>query len=293
MAVDGINYLPSWQNATDPSDPPPPRTLSADGTLHFHNIKRIAKSGVQYLYFTNTPIKQTSDMLVGSACHMMVLGTRPGARAIVRYKGNRRSGKEWDAFEEEHAGKEILTAPEWAEAEAMAASLRRSKIAERRLFGARTEVPLRWEENGIPCSTDGVDIFPVGSGLGDLKTSSTTDPELFRKLGERMSYPQQLAWYRRGAIANGMKVGNDLFVLGVERRAPYEVVELYLTEEMLDAAERCLIGWLEKLRNYMQSCPKPRTVYDWPGYAQAPIAWDPPKWWTEEDDEGFDEEDAA
>lgn len=259
------------------------RILDADGTLHFSQFKKLAKSGVKYLSACNREIKPSRDMLIGTIAHFILLGQRDGAKPLVVYKGGIRRGKEWEAFQAENDGAEIVTPQEWDEAEHMAAAVRRSPIAMRRLDGARFEVPLRWEENGIPCSTSGVDIIPVGSDLGDLKTTASTDPESFKRHCFNMHYAQQLAFYRRGAIANGIDVRN-LFILGVERDEAPEVVELKMTSDLLSLADKTLTLWFEELRRNMLSIPEPETIFDWPGYAQAPLEWDVPSWMKEDDD---------
>jgi len=288
---EGVNVLPSWANATDPSDSPQVRILDADGTLHFSHLKKIALSGIQYLHSVNTPTVSTRDMRTGTVAHTILLGPRQGAKEAVVYRG-RRAGKDWDAFEAANVGKEIVTLSEWAEAEAMVESVRRSTTGRGRLAGAKTEVPFTWEDGGIKCSTSGVDILPVGDDLGDLKTTSTTNPDAFKIHAFKMHWAHQLVWYRRGARKSGRTV-RRLFLLGVERKAPYEVVELQLSSEMEEAAERGVDLWLEKLRGYMLSCPRPKSIYDWPGYAAAPVLWDPPAWLTAEDEDDIDEEDAA
>jgi hypothetical protein len=265
------------------------RTLDEDGTLHFNHLKKIALSGVQYLHAVNNPTEPTRAMLIGTAVHQMTLGLRAKAKPIVQYDG-RRAGEKWEKFESENQDKEILNASEWEAARQIAASLMRSPRTRARLEGARTEVPLYWEEGDFKCSTDGVDIFATGDGLGELKTVRTTNPDMFKVQSLRMHYAHQLVWYRRGARANGRRV-NDLFILGVEQTAPFEVVELVVSSELAELAERQVQSWLEKLRGYMLSIPEPQTIYDWPGYAVAPVVWDPPAWLGEDVEE--DEEDAA
>lgn len=289
--------LPGIDEPSAANDGPSLRVLAEDGTLHFSHLKKLALSGVQYLHAVNTEIEPTRAMLIGTTVHHMILGARPGAKKLVRFDGAARRGKGWDAFLAAHPRDthEIVSLSEWAEAEAMAASIRRSPIAMRRLEGARFEVPLRWEENGIPCSTSGVDIIPVGGGLGDLKATSSTHPETFKRHAFRMLYPQQLAFYRRGARANGLDVG-EMFILGVESKAPYEVVELRLTPDLADMADRSISLWIEDLRRNMLAIPNPETIYDWPGYAQAPVEWDVPPWERGgelDEDEGEDGEEAA
>lgn len=292
MTTATINYLDSWKNATDPSDAPVLRTLAEDGTLHFSDLKKLALSGRQYLHAVNYPSKPTPPMLLGTCTHLHVLGPRPGAKPVLKYPGKTRQGKAWDEFEAANAGAEILTAPEWERAERIAEAVLADPIARARLEGARLEVPLTWEENGIKCSTSGIDIVRA-KAVGDFKTTPTTYPEAWQRHAFKMLYPQQLAWYRRAARANGLDVSEGLFLLGVETKPPYEVVDLELTEGMIDYADRSVSLWLEKLRVMMLSCPQPRHVTDWPGYAQAPVAWDVPAWLADEDDDLDDEEVAA
>lgn len=272
----------------------PLRICDEDGTHHFSQIKRIAESGTQYLHACNTPFEPTADMRIGTVVHFLILGQRPGAKPIVVWRGKVRNGKEWEAFEAENAHAEIISQKELASAEQIAAAVLRSPVAMARLKGARFEVPLRWEENGLLCSTSGVDILTSSNpaDISDLKSTSTTQPDALTRQSFKMSYPQQLAFYRRGARANGINV-RGLFLLGVARKAPHEVVELELTEAMIEFADRTLDLWLEKLRVCRLSCPEPRTVNDWPGYAEAPVVWDVPAWAAEEDEDEASEEDAA
>lgn len=264
---------------------PPLRICDEDGTVHFSHLKKIGKSGQQYLQSVNVVFEPTTPMLIGTVAHVLVLGPRPGGKPIVRFSGARRQGKVWDSFAEENASAEILTAPEWERAERIAESVLADPVALARLTGARFETPMVWEESGVKCSTSGVDILTAADALGDLKSTNTTEPEAWARLAFKMSYPQQLAFYRRGARANGIPCKGGLFLLGVETVAPYEVVDLDLTEGMIDLAERSVSLLIERYRAYRSACPAPRRVKDWPGYAQVRIAMDVPSWMQEDDDE--------
>jgi hypothetical protein len=273
------------------------RILDEDGTLHFNHLKRINESGVQYLHSVNNELEPTSDMLVGTAMHFQTLGKRPESKDLAVFTGKVRKGKEWDAFEAEHADEEILSQSEWDKAELMTKAIRRSPLAQRRLAGARFETPMKWEENGIPCSTTGIDIITTGLDLGDLKSAACTEPEAFKRVCFSMGYAQQLAFYRRGARANGIDV-RKLFILGVDRPNPrraIEVVEFVLDEDLIEHAEKSLTLSLERLRSYMLSIPEPKDIYDWPGYSESPIVWSLPSWMTKkgEDEDLFEDEEAA
>lgn len=247
-----------------------------DGTIHFSQLKRLALSARQYLHACNSRGRPTKEMLIGTVVHQLVLGGRAGKRAL-RFDGAARKGKLWTAFQAAHSGAEILTAPEWAKAERIAAAVLADPIARARLTGARFEVPLAWEEDGLRLSTDGIDILGNGA-LGDLKTGSTVEPEALQRQAFKMFYHCQLAFYRRGARAHGLDTSKGLFLLCVETGGPHEVVDLELTDPLVELADRTVSLWLAKLRTYLDAD-------QWPGYAQAPIPWDVPGWMQGDDDE--------
>ncbi len=270
-------FLPSWKNAKDPSDPLR-RTCGVDGTHHFSHVKHLAKSGKQYLHAVNTPHEPTRAMLIGTGVHHIVLGPRPGA-AVLRFPGDSRRGKAWTDFAAANPGADILTEPEWAEAEEIATAVLTDPVAAARLNGARFETALTWDDGGIKCSTSGIDIISNdGEELCDLKTTNTVEPEAWKRQAFKMGYAMQMTWYRRGARANGIPATRGLFLLGVETRAPFEVVELELTEGMIDLAERTVSLWMEKLRVFTE-------CNQWPGYSQSSIPMDVPAWMNDDDDE--------
>jgi PDDEXK-like domain of unknown function (DUF3799) len=264
------------------------RTCDEDGTHHHSTLKKLALSGAQYLQAVNYPTKPTSAMLLGSLVHFLILGARTGAKPLIKYDGQTRQGNAWKEFAALHSDSEILTAPEWAEGEEIAEEIRNDPAVRARITGARLEVPLVWEEGGLKFSTSGVDILTSDDAAGDLKTTTSVNPETWTKQAFRMHYPQQLALYRRGLRAHGIRCSRGLFLLGAEIRAPFECVDLELTEGMIDFADRTVSLWIEKLRVYRESIPHPKKPKDWPGYAQSPIPFDVPTWMQEgdEDDDG-------
>lgn len=285
------NFLPSWKNATDPSDAPPLRVFDEDGSVHLTQLKKLSLSARQYLAGVNLPFEPTRAMRIGTIVHHLVLGPRVRGKPLVKFKGETRRGKEWDAFVAANAAAEIATAPEWREAEAVAEAVLADPLARDRLAGARCEVPLKWEDGGIKCSTDGVDMITLANAIGDLKSTQTTHPETFQRHAFKMLYPQQMAFYMRGARANGIDVSHGAFILGVETKVPFEIVDLELTEGMLDFADRNVSLWLERLRVLIDACPEPRSFADWPGYVQSPIPWDVPPWMAGDADDDGDADD--
>ncbi len=278
LSSGATNYLDSWKDAKDPSDPVL-RTCDEDGTHHYSQLKKLALSGKQYIHAVNTPFEPTAAMRLGTIVHHIVLGARVD-RALAVYPGKTRTGKAWEAFEAANAGAELVTASEWSHAEEVAASVMADPVARTYLDGARYEVPLAWEDSGLKFSTSGIDIISAGM-IGDLKTSGTVEPVAMTRQVRRMHYAEQLVFYRRGCVANGIDASKGLFLLCVEVKAPFEVVAFELSERRIDQAERTVSLWIEKLKVFTES-------KQWPGYTQSPIVLDVEPW--EVDDEDGDDE---
>jgi hypothetical protein len=254
------------------------------GPVHFSALKRIGDSGRQYLEALKGG-KSTPAQMLGTAVHTMVLGARSG-EGVVCYAG-RRAGKEWDAFALANRHATILNETEWCKAEAIASAVLADPVAQDYMAGARFEVPLTWQDGDVTCATSGIDIVQPAR-IGDLKTATSTHIERFQRQAFGFSYHCQLAWYRRGAIANGLDVSGGVFVVAVETVPPYEVVVHELSEDLIDLGERTIALWLERLRVY-------RTCNAWPGRAQTAVTWSVPSWMVgkDEGEEEVDDEQSA
>ena len=243
--------------------------------VNYSTLKKIADSGVQYQHALGETSAPTAPMSLGSAVHAMTLGQRPD-QPVVCFHG-RRAGKAWEAFEAEHAGATILNEAEWEKAAAISAAVLADPIAREYMARARFEVPLTWDDGGVLCGTSGIDIVQPNR-IGDLKTARTTHIDSFQRQAFGFGYHCQLAWYRRGARANGFDVSGGLFVVAVETVAPYEVVVHEMSEDLIDLGERTISLWLEKYRTYSES-------NQWPGRAQSAVVWTVPSWMQDEDDD--------
>ncbi len=249
-----------------------------DGAVHFSNLKHFNQSPAHYRVSCETPFHATRDMRIGTGTHQIVLGPRLDKMVVV-FKGDRRSGTKWEAFEEENRGREILTQPEWDEAEEIAAAVLADPIARKYLEGRR-EQALAWTTDGIACATDGIDL--VGANwLADLKVTNCSKPERFSRLATNLFYHAQMAFYDDGAKANGIDTSGGLFLIAVESKAPFCVVVYRLPPETVDQGHKSNSIWLEKLR----ACEENDF---WPGYVQNVVDLDLPPWMSGDDDEDAD-----
>lgn len=188
--------------------------------------------------------EQTREMERGTAVHALLFGTRK----VCGYPGPTRQGKKYDAFVAEHHDCEILTMAEYDKARWMADSVLASSVARPYLSGT-TEKTILFRWNGLGCRATpdirGADF------LTELKTSSTSDPARFPWQALRMHYHAQM---RMQQIACGSGAhGHECFIVCVESAPPFPVTVFRIDERALEAGEKLLVLWTERLKNCEQS----------------------------------------
>lgn len=249
--------------------------------VHFSDLKAIDLSPAHYKASVESVFSSSRDMRVGTIVHELVLGPHK-TKPLIRYDGEERKGNRWkefDAAEKKKAPKcEIVTEPEWRDAEPIAAAIMADPVARRLLDGARREVTLQWESGGILCETDGIDI--VGRGyIGDLKRTSCTEPEGFSRHAAKHHWHVQIAFYDEAARLNGIDTSKGLYLIGVEPEPPYAVTALRVPPEAVELAQRVYIKWLERLRISREND-------HWPTYTQTIVDFVLPPWMQPDGGEG-------
>ena len=236
--------------------------LSERAPVRFSRLKAMAQSPAHYRHAMLEPSQQTESMRRGSYTHALVLGT---ASKWVTFDGIRR-GKFWDAFQLDHADKEIITPNEAAPCEAMAKAVARNADAMALLTGADHEQTLAWKFLGRDC--EGTPDVVGLEYVADLKTTKCSQPDRFVRDATFRGYHAQLAWYLDGVNARPLEVTRrDAYVIAVESTAPYPVTVLKLTEGALEAGRKLCRLWMERLL----SC---ELANEWPGYVQSIVGFD-------------------
>lgn len=240
-------------------EPKPPSALP----LRFGQLKQFARAPVHFLEARAVETVPTPDMERGSGVHAVVLGTSK----VTAYPGKQRRGKEWEAFEAEHAGEVIVTAAAYERVMGMAEAIWSDKQAMDLLFrqGTVAEKTLLFDHMGKHCRATPDVRHP--DYIVEVKSSSTTEPEKFTWQCQRMLYHAQLAFYLTAAKAAGVPTARDAYVVGVESAAPYPVTILRLSERTIDQGDRAIRLWFERLL----SC---EAAGFFPGYVQTVIDWD-------------------
>lgn len=209
----------------------------------------------------------TAAMSFGRLAHIAVL--QPNNRPEL-WTGGKRSGKAWDIFEEQNAGKEIATMAEWRGACELAESVRANPAVNALLSDCMIEGRLDYADGDLGLCTARPDAFKPGI-LIDLKTTGRIDDQsLIRTVGG-MAYHLQFGWY---AWMIGQLFGvavPDCYMIAVESKPPYDcrVVKLWKFDVTAGMAAA-----IETARRY-RDCEK---VGKWPGINREVTEIQLPEW---------------
>jgi hypothetical protein len=194
----------------------------AIAAVRWSHLKHMDRSPLHYRHATTAPRRDTPAFRFGRAVHVLCLEPERWAADYVTWDGIRR-GKSWDAFEAEHAGREILTADESERAMAIASAVRSHPVASTHLKAGIKEGAIQWvdEETGLACKGR---FDALGGRLVDLKSAADVDPQRFAASVYRYGYHGQLAFYADGLAANGIALDGDPVIICVESVEPHDVV---------------------------------------------------------------------
>jgi len=203
-------------------------------------------SPLHYLHAIQELSPDTTSRMMGRLLHALVL--RPGdvASEFAIYSGDRRAGKDWEAFRLANYEKTILRQTEWETVDAQA-----SAVLERWPVPRSTEVYLEWTDpdTGIECK--GM-ADAIGDGiLTDLKGTGPLD--LAERTLWRSGYVHQLAMYR--LMAGGSLRAQ---IVAVESATPHDVGIFEIDDVALSIAER-------EVRAALRRVAECRASNVWPG----------------------------
>lgn len=195
-------------------------------------------------YVLGNSQKETKALEVGKALHLAALEPREFLSTVVSQPESikRRTGKKWEEFRDENAGKIILTRSDFQMVRLMSEQVRsHPEVGPMLEAGGYVEQSFKWEDErtGLACKArfDLLVEQPDGVLLVDLKT--TKDAFDFRNSFARYFYHCQAAHYRAAAArALGRPVDSVRFVFAaVEKTAPFPCVAYEPTLATLNAGE--------------------------------------------------------
>ncbi len=228
--------------------------MTLSDPVRFSNLKHIGRSAAHY-HHAATVGRDDKPWLRGGRGLHCVLFEQP--RMV--FEGGSRNSKAWDKFCDEYSEtNEVMLAKELPIYEAQAAAIRAElKRQDLNLLEGDIEKRIEWEWLGRKCA--GTPDVVCADWCADVKTTCNADPRRFVWDARKFSYAEQLAWYSYGSFG-GTKC-QELYIIAVEKTAPFPVVIWRVTERMREQAERTLRLWFEQLL----AC---EASDQWPGYAQ-------------------------
>jgi hypothetical protein len=184
-----------------------------------------AGSPLHYALGTETDSAVTADMHMGTAIHTLLFEPEKADDEIAvkpTFGRNKADKEEKLAFDQNNAGKTILTEEQYHNARIVVQVLRSHPVVGELLRGADFEVSLVWpwdDENHCKGRTDV--YHTAGRLIADLKTTSCgLMSDTFRKKLAR--YYRQLAWNGSGFANLGIEI--DYFgIIAVETEPPFGV----------------------------------------------------------------------
>jgi len=196
------------------------------------SLKEFLVSPAHYLASTEVKKEPTKAMILGTAFHAEMLQPDPTKHYAVKLKmdGRTKEGKAYnEQFEEENAGKAIITEEDLVTIKAMAASVRKHPLASR-LMSELTHREVAMFGTARPAGGEVrlkglVDGYSATGGYAlDLKSAEDASPRYFGfpKAIKDRDYDVQEVQYRWLLDANG-KVCNEFYFIAVEKVAPYAV----------------------------------------------------------------------
>lgn len=257
----------------------------------YHAIDAMSASAMKHLarspwhYKHRQPITPTKPMLQGTLAHCAILEPDALAQRYVVVPGDapRRPTKAqlnaknpspdsvsamawWQAFNDSAAGREIVSAEDYATTMAQIEAVRACPVLSKLFATGQGEVSVFWidEETGIYCKArpDWVHIVDDQTvKLVDLKSTADESPSGFGRAAARMGYHLQAAHYAEGfAQATGYTVEQFMFA-AVSNSAPVLAVPYVLTDEIEAQA-------IDERRELLERLAWCRAHDQWPHYGE-------------------------
>lgn len=219
--------------------------------VNFSTLKSMLISPLQYRHDRDTPREDTPAMALGRATHTSVLEPDQFALEYAVFRGPRRAGKTWDAFEAANADRTILKVEEYETALSIRDAVRRNASAHSLLTGGTPEVSLFWDDaaTGLRCKArlDYVQEAEFMVNVVDLKTTRTIEPTGFMREAASRGYHLQAGWYAHAYEAATGRRPDAFHFVSAQNAPPHDVVVYIVPRLLLDAGYRECVRLLERV----------------------------------------------
>lgn len=254
--------------------------------MYHKDVTRVSKSGLdliakspahyweRYLNPNREPESKTDALVVGNAFHVLTLENDIFPYHFIirpKFSGTGSVAKR-EAFEAEHADKEIITMEQYDMVRRMRDAVMKHPAAFELLKIGQAETTLKWEDilTDAPCKCRMDWWNPDVRVIVDLKSTDDASDEGFAKSSFNYRYHVQGAFYLDGAKANNLNPDGFIFI-AVEKKPPYLVNIFYMPPDVIDFGIRV---YRDDLKKYMEC----RQTNQWPGYDQRVKPLNLPSW---------------
>lgn len=249
----------------------------------YHALDAVSKSGLDlirkapalYKWRREHKTPPTPAMRLGTLTHTAVLEPHRLAGDIMTTpKIDRRSsaGKAaWESFLIASEGKELVEPEELEKLYAIRDAVRAHPAAAKALAGSPViEQSIFWHHAGVDCRCR-PDAVTAGGVIVDLKTTKDASPDGFARSIAGYRYHVQAAFYSDGYRAAFGAAPRGFVFIAVETEPPY-LVGVYVASETMVLRGRA--DYEADLARFREC----RDADTWPGYSDAPLTLDLPKW---------------
>lgn len=259
--------------------------------VNWSTLKLMDKSPAHYKCALETPLEDTDPLQRGRAVACSIFEPEAYPAKFVTWDGDRRAGKEYKAFLEEHTsfGREVITKGMAEAARAISEAVRKHPVARRYLVSGAAEQTALWTirspamagAEGYTFRAKGrLDFVSMAGALVDFKSTKDASPEGFARQVLSLGYHCQAAWYCDGYQ---LITENDLpfILIAGEPVPPYAITVFRVPEDVLQLGRN-------KYRTHLDRLAACRARNEWPAYADGEIPLALPDWAM-----GFDEDDES
>jgi hypothetical protein len=246
--------------------------------LNVSLLKELRRSPLHFRHAMQHP-KRSPAMTLGTAAHTATLEPERFDRSYTvwnrRTDSGRlapRTGKAWDAFVAESAGRDVLTEDEAIAALNIAQAVRGDPVAIKYLEAGDPEVTMQWSWDGRNCKAraDWITQVDGEAVLVGLKTTRDCRHFPFAAQAARLGYHLQWSWYLDGYVEiNGQSP--RVVEIVVESEPPHAVVVYAITEDVLAQGRQ----EYRELLDLLAAC---EARDEWPGPATTEHVLSLPSW---------------
>jgi len=209
---------------------------------------KAGRASVKHMkHYRDHGIPDTPAMRMGRYIHSAILEPNTFLPSVVVWDSPKKS-KAWDAFKLENAGKTILSPDELSALTNISVSVHSNPMAHDIIGRSDHEVSVCFDDHILGQMKARLDGYSHKRNIVlEIKSTSSVQPDVFKRTQYNMGTHIQLGWINTMFKRGGMPA--PLFVvIGVEQKAPHDVVVFDVEDALIEHGEREAVEIAQKYR---------------------------------------------